>query len=117
MQTGSMQTYVTTFPDHRRTWPLTTEGGRVMSWSQDGKEILVATVRGDIVGYPVSTTPDGFTAGVPAVVLHGLGDEAFLGLAAADHSKVVIRTPPAGHEDRREVRLLFDWQSRMKTPR
>ena len=31
------------FPESRQTWSLTTEGGRVLSWRADGREILVET--------------------------------------------------------------------------
>ena len=45
-ESGRFETYVTTFPERRQTWPLTTEGGRVVSWRDDGREILVATLSG-----------------------------------------------------------------------
>jgi hypothetical protein len=44
-ESGRPEVYVATFPDHRRTWPVTTEGGRALSWRNDGREILVATCR------------------------------------------------------------------------
>ena len=58
MESGRYEVYVTTFPERRQTWPLTTEGGRVLSWRADGREILVATLSGHIAAYPVSTKED-----------------------------------------------------------
>ena len=74
-ESGRPEVYVTTFPDHRRTWPLTTEGGRVLSWSNDGREILVATLSGHIVGYPVSTD-GGFSRGQPTTLVRDVGSAA-----------------------------------------
>ena len=61
-ESGRPEVYVATFPDHRRTWPVTTEGGRALSWRNDGREILVATLSGHIVAYPVSTEGGSRTA-------------------------------------------------------
>ena len=33
-ESGRPEVYVTTFPDHRQTWPITTEGGQVLSWRE-----------------------------------------------------------------------------------
>ena len=63
-ESGRAEVSVTTFPERRQTWPITTEGGYVVSWSIDGKELLVATLTGHIVAYPV-TAGDTFSAGAP----------------------------------------------------
>jgi Tol biopolymer transport system component len=68
IESGRYEVYVTTFPDRRQTWPLTTEGGRVLSWRTDGREILVATLAGHIAAYPVSTGGR-FTAGQPTILI------------------------------------------------
>ncbi|MEO5568298.1 MAG: protein kinase, partial [Gemmatimonadaceae bacterium] len=74
-ESGRCEVYVTTFPDHRRTWPLSTDGGWVLSWSYDGREILVATLSGHIVGYPVSTD-GGFSLGQPTTLVRDVGSAA-----------------------------------------
>ena len=74
-ESGRPEVYVTTFPDHRQTWPLTTEGGHLLSWSNDGREILVATLSGHIVGYPVSTD-GGFSRGQPTTLVRDVGSAA-----------------------------------------
>ena len=81
-ESGRPEVYVTTFPDHRQTWPLTTEGGRVLSWSDDGREILVATLSGHIAGYPVSTD-GGFSHGQPTTLVRDVGAAAAVQLGHA----------------------------------
>ena len=74
-ESGRPEVYVTTFPDHRQTWPLTTDGGQVLSWRNDGREILVATLSGHIAAYPVSTD-GGFSHGQPTTLVRDVGSLA-----------------------------------------
>jgi hypothetical protein len=107
------EVYVTTFPDHRRTWPLTTEGGRVLSWSDNGREILVATLSGHIAGYPVSTE-GGFSVGQPVTLVRDVGSAARFSTATRDHSRILIRVSPDAAEDKGEIRLLVGWQDALR---
>ena len=112
-ESGRPEVYVTTFPDHRQTWPLTTEGGQVLSWSKDGREILVATLSGHIVGYPISTD-GGFSRGQPATVVRDVGSAAAYSTATRDHSRIVIRVSPDAAKDKGEIRVLFGWQDALR---
>lgn len=110
---GRFETLVTTFPDRRQTWPLTTEGGQVISWRADGREILVATLSGHIAAYPVTTGPAGFSAGPSTILVRDVGSLAPYSSATPDHSRILIRTNPDASRDRGEIRLLFGWTSRL----
>ena len=112
-ESGRPEVYVTAFPDHGRTWPLTTEGGRVLSWSDDGREILVATLSGHIAGYPVSTD-GGFSHGQPTVLVRDVGAAAQYSSATRDHSRILIRVSPDAAKDKGEIRLLFGWQEGLR---
>jgi Tol biopolymer transport system component len=112
-ESGRPEVYVTTFPDRRQTWPLTTEGGQVLSWSSDGREILVATLSGHIIGYPVSTN-GGFSYGQPATLVQDLGSSAGYSSATRDHSHILIRVSPDAAKDKGEIRLLFGWQDALR---
>ena len=107
-ESGRAEVYVTTFPERRQTWPITTEGGYVVSWSADGKELLVATLTGHIVAYPV-TAGDTFSAGAPQVLVRNVGFDARYALATRDHSRLLIRVPKDLDKDRGEIRLLSGW--------
>ena len=112
-ESGRPEVYVTTFPDHRQTWPLTTEGGRVLSWSNDGREILVATLSGHIAAYPVSTD-GGFSHGQPTTLVRDVGSAAAYSAATRDHSRILIRVSPDAAKDKGEIRLLFGWQNGLR---
>jgi eukaryotic-like serine/threonine-protein kinase len=113
IESGRREVYVTTFPERRQTWPLTTEGGRVLSWSNDGREILVATLSGHIAAYPVSTE-GGFTSGQPTILIRDLGSAARLSSASPDHSRILIHVSPDATKDKGEIRLLFNWAEALK---
>ena len=115
-ESGRPEVYVTTFPDHRQTWPLTSEGGQVLSWSNDGREILVATLSGHIVGYPVSTD-GGFSGGQPTTLVRDVGSAAAYSTATRDHSRILIRVSPDAAKDKGEIRLLFGWQDGLRQGR
>jgi hypothetical protein len=108
VESGHAEVSVTTFPERRQTWSLTTEGGRLLSWRADGREILVATLSGHIVAYPVSTV-SGFSAGQPTVLVRNVGIAAPFSTATRDHSKILIRVSPDTAKDKGEIRLLFNW--------
>jgi Tol biopolymer transport system component/predicted Ser/Thr protein kinase len=109
MASGISEVVVTTFPERRQTWPVTTDGGDVLSWSADGKELLVATLTGHVVAYPVMTTDGIFTVGVPEVLVRDVGFDAQFALATPDHSRIFVRLPKDADKDRGEMRLLFGW--------
>jgi hypothetical protein len=112
-ESGRPEVYVTTFPDHRQTWPITTEGGQVLSWRSDGREILVATLSGHIVAYPVSTD-GGFSRGQPTTLVHDVGSAAPYSSATRDHSRILIRVSPDAAKDKGEIRLVFGWQQGLR---
>jgi Tol biopolymer transport system component len=113
-ETGRFETYVTTFPERRQTWPLTTDGGQVLSWRADSKEILVATMTGHIAAYPVSITGGTFSAGSPQVLIRNVGFDAEFTQATRDHSQILIRLPKDADKDKGEIRLLFGWARTLK---
>jgi Tol biopolymer transport system component len=107
-ESGREEVYVTTFPERHQTWPLTTEGGRVLSWRADGREILVASLSGHVVAYPVSTE-GGFSVSQPTVLVRDVGFAAPYSTATRDHSHILIRASPDAAKDKGEIRLLFGW--------
>jgi eukaryotic-like serine/threonine-protein kinase len=112
-ESGRPEVFVTTFPERRQTWPLTTEGGRVLSWRDDGREILVATLSGHIAAYPVSTE-GGFSHGQAATLVRDVGSVAGSISATRDHSRLLIQVSPEAAKDKGEIRLLVDWQGALR---
>jgi Tol biopolymer transport system component len=109
VESGRDEVLVTTFPERRQTWPLTTEGGSVISWNTNGNEILVATLGGHIAAYPVSTSGGAFSAGPAQILIRNVGFDAQFARATRDHSRVLVRVPKDADKDRGEIRLLAGW--------
>ena len=116
LESGRYEVYVTTFPERRQTWPVTTDGGRVLSWNRDGREILVATLSGHIDAYPVSAAA-GFSLGQPTRLVSDVGIMAAYSSVARDHSRILIRVSPDAARDKGEIRLLFGWQDALRQGR
>jgi Tol biopolymer transport system component len=110
LESGRYEVYVTTFPERRQPWTLTTDGARVLSWRRDGKEILVGTLTGHVVAYPVDMSSGLFTNGAPQTLIRNVGFDVINARPTADHSRIVVRVPKDIEKDKGEIRLLFGWQ-------
>ena len=100
---------IATFPDHEQSWSVTSDGGRLVSWSRDGRELLVASLSGHILAYPVSFSSGAPLIGQPTVLIRDLGVAAQFAAANADHSRIVVRLDPGMAQDKGEMQLLFGW--------
>jgi hypothetical protein len=85
----------------------------VLSWRNDGREILVATLSGHIAAYPVSTD-GGFSHGEPTTRVRDIGSLAAYSTAARDHGRILVRVNPDAAKDKGEIRLLFGWQDALR---
>jgi Tol biopolymer transport system component len=54
-ETGKWQIYVTSFPDARGKWQVSTEGGEQPRWRGDGKELFYLSADGKMMAVPVAT--------------------------------------------------------------
>jgi hypothetical protein len=66
-ETGEREIYVTSFPEARGRWQVSSGGGEEPRWRGDGKELFYLSLDGKIVSAPV-TTGAHFDAGTPAVL-------------------------------------------------
>jgi eukaryotic-like serine/threonine-protein kinase len=61
-QSGQWEVYVTSFPDSRGRWQISTGGGRQPAWSRDGRELFYRDFAGAMIAVPVTLSPT-FEAG------------------------------------------------------
>jgi hypothetical protein len=66
-ETGKWEVYVTSFPDARGKWQVSTGGGEEPRWRTDGKELFYISSDSKVMAAPV-TTGDNFDAGPPVVL-------------------------------------------------
>jgi serine/threonine-protein kinase len=56
-QSGQYEVYVTSYPDVRGRWQISTGGGRQPAWSRDGRELFYRDFNGALVAVPVTLQP------------------------------------------------------------
>lgn len=66
-ETGKWEIYVTSFPDARGRWQVSSAGGEQPRWRGDGKELFYLSLDGKMMATPV-TTGAHFDAGTPVAL-------------------------------------------------
>ena len=61
-QSGRYEVYVTSYPEMRGRWQVSTGGGRQAAWSRDGRELFYRDFAGALITVPVKLSPT-FQAG------------------------------------------------------
>ena len=61
-QSGQFEVYVTSYPETRGRWQISTGGGRQPAWSSDGRELFYRDFAGAMIAVPVTLSPT-FEAG------------------------------------------------------
>ena len=56
-QSGQYEVYVTSYPEARGRWQISTGGGRQAVWSRDGRELFYRDFNGALIAVPVTLTP------------------------------------------------------------
>jgi hypothetical protein len=70
-RTGEWEIYLTRFPDGRREWPVSTEGGTIAQWNPAGGEIFYIDSNGNLVSVRIDTSGDEPTVGDPEILFNG----------------------------------------------
>jgi len=66
-ETGKWEIYVTSFPEPRGKWQVSTGGGEQPRWRGDGKELFYLSSDGKIIAAPV-TAGANFDSGTPVAL-------------------------------------------------
>ena len=70
-RTGRWEIYLTRFPDGRREWPVSGEGGTIAHWNPKGGEIFYVDTSGNLVSVPVDTSGEQPVIGEASVLFNG----------------------------------------------
>jgi serine/threonine-protein kinase len=117
-QSGQFEVYVTSFPDARGRWQISTGGGRQPAWSRDGRELFYRDFSGALIAVPVTLSP-AFTAG-PGRTL--FAHPAYVG-AGSSLSDRTYEVSPDGRrflmlrmsdEPRRTLAVVQNWFDELK---
>jgi Tol biopolymer transport system component len=97
-ETGKWEIYVTSFPDARGRWQVSTSGGEQPRWRADGKELFYLSSDEKIMAAPV-TTEAKFDNGTPAALFQAsprqpiLPFDLFVYDVSRDGQRFLINTP------------------------
>jgi serine/threonine protein kinase/Tol biopolymer transport system component len=116
-ETGKWQIYVTSFPDARGKWQVSTSGGEQPRWRGDGKELFYMGSDGKMMAAPV-TTGANFDAGTPAALFQAgarpaiSSNDTFDYDVSRDGQRFLIITQAKTGESQ-PISVIVNWSARL----
>jgi eukaryotic-like serine/threonine-protein kinase len=116
-ESGKWEIYVTSFPDARGKWQVSSGGGEQPRWRGDGKELLYLSSDGKMMAVPV-TTGANFDAGPPDALFQttprqpvSLNDQ-FVYDVSPDRQQFLINTPVKKAENQ-PLSIVLNWTAKL----
>ena len=116
-ETGRWEIYVTSFPEPRGKWQISTGGGEQPRWRGDGKELFYLSSDGKIMAAPV-TSGANFDAGVPIALFQATPrqpvslQDLFVYDVSRDGQRFLINTPVKQAETA-PMSLILNWAAKL----
>jgi serine/threonine protein kinase/Tol biopolymer transport system component len=116
-ETGKWEIYVTSFPDARGKWQVSTGGGEQPRWRGDGKELFYISSDGKMMAVPV-TTGVNFDAGPPVVLFQATPrlpvstNDQFVFDVSRDGQRFLILTQLKQAESE-PMSIILNWAARL----
>ena len=119
-ETGKWEIYVTSFPEVRGKWQISTNGGEQPRWRGDGKELFYLSSDGHVMAVPVNTGVSFSTGGAPVALFQANPRQpvSYLDIFAydvtRDGQRFLINTDvkPA---DTVPITVVLNWTAGLKT--
>ncbi len=117
-ETGKWEIYVTSFPDARGKWQVSTGGGEQPHWRGDGKELFYISSDGKMMAAPV-TTGVNFDAGPPVVLFQATPrqpvstNDQFVYDVRRDGQRFLILTQLKQAESE-PMSIILNWPAKLK---
>jgi serine/threonine protein kinase/Tol biopolymer transport system component len=116
-ETGKWQIYVTSFPDARGKWQVSTGGGEQPRWRGDGKELFFLSSDSKMMAAPV-TTGANFDSGTPVALFQttprqpiSLNDQ-FVYDVRRDGQRFLVNTPTKQAETA-PMSVVLNWTAKL----
>ena len=116
-ETGKWEIYVTSFPEPRGKWQVSTGGGEQPRWRGDGKELFYLSSEGKMMAAP-TTIGANFDAGVPVALFQATpqqqvssNDTAVFDVSR-DGQRFLINTPVKQAETQ-PMSILLNWPAKL----
>ena len=116
-ESGKWEIYVTSFPEARGKWQISTGGGEQPRWRSDGKELFYLSSDDKMMAVPV-TTGANFDAGAPVALFQAtprqpvLVYDRFVYDVSHDGQRFLINTP-VKKADTRPMSVLLNWSAQI----
>jgi hypothetical protein len=105
---GPSQVFVTSFPDGRGRWPISTTGGINARWRRDGKELYFLSPAGRLMAVSVRTEPT-FELGAPVTLFEA--HVLYYAVAANDRFLVELDAAPPTSPP---ITIVLNWVATLK---
>jgi hypothetical protein len=116
-ETGKWQIYVTSFPEARGKWQVSSGGGEQPRWRGDGKELFYLSSDGKVMAAPVTTAAN-FDAGTPVALFQATPRQPvplydlFVYDVSRDGQRFLINTQVKSAETQ-PMSLVLNWTARL----
>ena len=117
-ETGKWQIYVTSFPEARGKWQVSTAGGEQPRWRGDGKELFYLSSDYKMMAAPV-TSGTNFDSGAPIALFQtsprppvSLND-IFVYDVSRDGQRFLINTPVKQPETTAPMTVVLNWSAKL----
>jgi len=116
-ESGKWEIYVTSFPDARGRWQVSSGGGEQPRWRGDGKELFYLSADGKMMAAPV-TTGAHFDAGTPVVLFQStprqpvLVYDLFVYDVSRDGQRFLINTQ-VKQADSSPMSVILNWPAKL----
>ena len=116
-ESGKWEIYVTSFPDARGKWQVSTSGGEQPRWRADGKELFYLSADRKMMAAPV-TTGATFGAGAPVALFQATprqpvsSTDLFVYDVSRDGQRFLINTPVKQAESQ-PMSIILNWPAKL----
>jgi hypothetical protein len=116
-ETGKWEIYVTSFPDARGKWQISTSGGEQPRWRGDGKELFYVSSDEKMMAVPV-TTGAKFDPGTPIMLFQATphqpvtNADQFVYDVSRDGQRFLINTPVKQTETA-PMSVILNWPAKL----
>jgi eukaryotic-like serine/threonine-protein kinase len=116
-ETGRWEIFVTSFPDARGKWQVSTGGGEQPRWRGDGKELFYLSGESKIMAVPV-TTGTKFDVGTPVELFQAtprqpvVSADLFVYDVSRDGQRFLINSPVKQAETQ-PMSIVLNWSARL----
>jgi hypothetical protein len=116
-ESGKWEIYVTSFPEARGKWQVSTGGGEQPRWRGDGKELFYLSSDSKMMAVSVGTGSN-FDAGTPVALFQStprqpvLVYDLFVYDVSRDGQRFLINTP-VNQADTHPMSILLNWPAKL----